>query len=237
MVCKRALLLVASFSIATGLSAQGTSNTNYLTIAASQFGQTEDALKWVTTTESFRRYAVNQFNGVFITGVNLPSGALLTSMALDYCNTNTQAYYNIVGFGLNETDRLGNITQFLGSVTGAENTGCGTVSFDLTPLNYTVDNANKRIIATVSTYSGDETNQFAGVVIGYKLQVSAAPATPTFNDVPPSNPFYKYIEALAASGITAGCGEGNFCPDSPVTRAQMATFLAKALGLSFSTPP
>jgi len=36
---------------------------------------------------------------------------------------------------------------------------------------------------------------------------------------------------LAASGVTAGCGGGNFCPDAPVTRAQMATFLSRALGL------
>ena len=38
------------------------------------------------------------------------------------------------------------------------------------------------------------------------------------------------IDALAASGITAGCASRpvRFCPDSQVTRAQMATFLARA---------
>ena len=41
------------------------------------------------------------------------------------------------------------------------------------------------------------------------------------------------IDALAAAGITAGCGTGpvRYCPDSRVTRAQMATFLARALNL------
>jgi hypothetical protein len=39
------------------------------------------------------------------------------------------------------------------------------------------------------------------------------------------------INRLAASGITAGCGSGRFCPDGVVTRAQMATFLARALEL------
>lgn len=41
------------------------------------------------------------------------------------------------------------------------------------------------------------------------------------------------IEAIAALGITAGCvGEGTaFCPELDVTRAQMATFLARALDL------
>jgi hypothetical protein len=61
--------------------------------------------------------------------------------------------------------------------------------------------------------------------------VSDPPATPTFADVP-SNVFgYSQIEALAASGVTGGCGSGNFCPNQAVTRAQMAIFLSKALGL------
>ena len=39
------------------------------------------------------------------------------------------------------------------------------------------------------------------------------------------------IDALAAAGITTGCKTGplRFCPDQPVTRAQMATFLHRAL--------
>jgi hypothetical protein len=49
--------------------------------------------------------------------------------------------------------------------------------------------------------------------------------------VPTSDPFFRAIEALAASGITSGCGGGNFCPNDVVTRAQLAKFLALALGL------
>jgi hypothetical protein len=51
--------------------------------------------------------------------------------------------------------------------------------------------------------------------------------------VPTNHPFFQFIEALAASRITSGCGGGNFCPDAPVTRGQMAVFLARALGLNF----
>ena len=42
------------------------------------------------------------------------------------------------------------------------------------------------------------------------------------------------IEALAYSGITAGCSADplRFCPDRPVTRGEMATFLARALKLA-----
>ena len=38
------------------------------------------------------------------------------------------------------------------------------------------------------------------------------------------------INALAASGITAGCTETTYCPKSTVTREQMAAFLHRALG-------
>jgi hypothetical protein len=39
------------------------------------------------------------------------------------------------------------------------------------------------------------------------------------------------IEALAQAGITQGCGPELFCPDDAVTRAQMASFLVRALDL------
>ncbi len=40
-----------------------------------------------------------------------------------------------------------------------------------------------------------------------------------------------WIEQLAAEGITAGCGGGNYCPESFVTRAQMAVFLVRTFNL------
>jgi len=46
-----------------------------------------------------------------------------------------------------------------------------------------------------------------------------------------------WIEELAALGITGGCGGGNYCPESPVTRAQMAVFLLKtSLGTGYVPP-
>lgn len=43
--------------------------------------------------------------------------------------------------------------------------------------------------------------------------------------------FEEDIDALAASGITRGCGAVVFCPDAPVTRAQMAAFITRAMDL------
>jgi hypothetical protein len=59
-----------------------------------------------------------------------------------------------------------------------------------------------------------------------------------FADVPCPSPFANWIEALAAEGITGGCGGGNYCPLNPVRRDQMAVFLLKAShGSSYVPPP
>jgi hypothetical protein len=63
------------------------------------------------------------------------------------------------------------------------------------------------------------------------------PCVGTFPDVPCPSTFANWIEALAAEGITTGCGGGNFCPDNLVTRRQMAVFLLKSEHGSSYTPP
>ncbi|MDH3511051.1 MAG: S-layer homology domain-containing protein [Gammaproteobacteria bacterium] len=64
------------------------------------------------------------------------------------------------------------------------------------------------------------------------------PVLPRFNDVPASYWAFSFIETLADSGITAGCGNNNYCPLSPVSRAQMAVFLGRGInGTGYSPPP
>ena len=46
-----------------------------------------------------------------------------------------------------------------------------------------------------------------------------------FADVSADSPFRVEIGWLASTGISNGCGDANFCPDAPVTRGQMASFL------------
>ena len=63
------------------------------------------------------------------------------------------------------------------------------------------------------------------------------PCTGVFADVACPSTFADWIEQLAAEGITAGCGAGDYCPDAPVTRAQMSVFLLKTKHGSAYAPP
>jgi hypothetical protein len=62
-------------------------------------------------------------------------------------------------------------------------------------------------------------------------------AVPTFPDVPVTSPFFHYVETIFQLGITGGCTGGNYCPQNPVTRAQMAVFLIKSKEGAAYVPP
>jgi hypothetical protein len=66
----------------------------------------------------------------------------------------------------------------------------------------------------------------------------AACSSAPFGDVPAGSPFCPWIRELVARGVTGGCGGGNFCPRSPVTRGEMAVFLlVTQLGSGFTPAP
>ena len=72
----------------------------------------------------------------------------------------------------------------------------------------------------------------ATVVVATALPLGIVLASHTFNDVPSTNQFHNDISAIAAAGVTSGCGGGNYCPKDNVTREQMAAFMNRlgALG-------
>jgi hypothetical protein len=51
----------------------------------------------------------------------------------------------------------------------------------------------------------------------------------SFADVPKSQPFYAKIETLLHHGVTSGCTATEYCPDTAVSRGQMAIFIAKGI--------
>jgi hypothetical protein len=70
-------------------------------------------------------------------------------------------------------------------------------------------------------------------------EINNIPAvTGQFGDVPPDYWAFSFIETFATNGITSGCGGGDYCPEDPVTRAQMAVFLERGMrGSGYKPPP
>jgi S-layer homology domain len=214
-------------SLAAGAQSFGTSNTSILTLPAVAFqlaAGTEGAIDGDAA-----RSCASDGPCSWLAGVTLPSGSRITELELEGCDGDSASK---VSFGLERhpVPLQGVVPLTVDGSTGiAATPGCAL--FPVT-LDHTVDNEANSYIAQVLAAPGTNV-RFAAVRLGYQLQVSPAPDTATFGDVPTSHPFFQFIEALAASRITSGCGGGNFCPDAPVTRGQMAVFLARALGLNF----
>ncbi len=83
------------------------------------------------------------------------------------------------------------------------------------------------VITSADIYFNDTANWFFNDVY----------TGPLFDDVPLDHWAYDYIQTLANSGITSGCDANNYCPQDPVTRAQMAVFLEKGMKGSSHIPP
>jgi hypothetical protein len=241
-----ALGLWAAFAIAGAQSlppqTYGTTAVSYVEIPAVAFDSSLPVTFPYTQTGIYARYTAGCF-GCLVAPLRLPSGAKIVSLELD--GVDVDAFDSVAGT-LWVCDRWGsNCSKHPAAAAGPAD--CAVPGFvctgkafadgptlqiaDLTPDGIVVDNTqNSYLLTGVADAS---TVTLGGMIVGYVLQVSPAPTTPTFGDVPTSDPAFQYVEALVASGVTVGCGGGNYCPDSPLTRRQMAVFLAKALGLQW----
>jgi hypothetical protein len=205
----------------------GTSSTSIITLPAVSFQLVSGVEGGVD--DSATKSCSADAPCTWLAGLTLSSGSRITELELEACDEDTASK---VSFGLRRhpVPMQNAVPIVVNAGTGiAATPGCAL--FPVT-VDHTVDNQSNSYVVEVSAAPGMNV-RFGAVRVGYQLQVSPAPATATFGDVPTSHPFFQFIEALAGSRITAGCGDGNFCPDSPVTRGQMAVFLARALGLSF----
>ena len=168
--------------------------------------------------------------------IHLPNGVLITEATMFFNdtnpNTNPSASINAVSTTGDRTPLLSfDAAQTAGFFFG--NTSATVIL--LTP--HTVDNTTNtyhfRADLHRTTPPGLTTQEerIYRVAIKYNRQVHPAPVTAQFSDVPTTHPFFQFVEALAASGITGGCSATAYCPDQAVTRGQMAVFLSTALGL------
>ena len=96
-----------------------------------------------------------------------------------------------------------------------------------------------RSIPGAITISRSLATRLAAAAVALALIVPAGVvlANHQFGDVPASNPFHADIDALADSGVTSGCGNGNYCPKANVTREQMAAFLNRLGALAPGKAP
>jgi S-layer family protein len=169
-------------------------------------------------------YAPLNSDSHFYAALNLPAGAVIDFIGFN----NTSDTDSILGVALWQRDRYANLTLLTGFSAPAH----GWDTDFAGPLNIMVpDHVDKALILDIENAPSPTYEYFGYVEVHWHRTVSPPPASPSFADVPPSDPAYAFIEAIHAAGITAGCGGGNFCPDQAITRKQEAVFLSKALGL------
>ena len=69
------------------------------------------------------------------------------------------------------------------------------------------------------------------------MRWSIPPDRQSFADVPPSHPFWVYIEEVYGAGLISGYSDGTFRPGNSVTRGQMSKFASNAAGYADAIPP
>jgi hypothetical protein len=179
----------------------------------------------------YQRFFFSSGFNHLVSSPTLPGGARVTYIEFDACDNNAMdqhARLDVYGcdyHGACDGTPIATIT----SVSDVQNP-CG---FWTAGADYRVLNLYNQVLLDVTFGATDGSNTFAGVILGYVLDVAPAPPAATFGDVPTDHPFFQFIEALAASQVTGGCQAAPplYCPNNPVTRGQMAVFLSKLTGL------
>ncbi len=161
---------------------------------------------------------------------------------------NVKSFWSDVYYGGDE-NAPGNLSFDLDSlVLSSERIGCGDNpigGFRDTGASVHKPNIEKLAYAAITKGCNPPLNDLycpdssvtRGQMAAFLTRALSLPASSTnhFTDDDGSL-FEPSINALAASGITKGCGGGEFCADRSVTRGEMAAFLDRALSLPATTP-
>ena len=173
--------------------------------------------------------------------VQLPTGARIVFLDLFYDDTNASDFQvDLQGLSGGNPAFLGSGPPAASTVASVFSTGSTGFGYAVKELDYVVNNnvgydpaAAQLTLRVIFVSGAPGTQGFKAVEIWWQRDLSPAPATATFGDVPTNDFAFQYVEALVASGVTGGCqaSPALYCPDNFVTRRQMAIFIAKALGL------
>jgi hypothetical protein len=88
---------------------------------------------------------------------------------------------------------------------------------------------------TYRPYNNTTRGQFSKMIAGAYNLPDYDPPTPDFTDVPTSNPFYTYIEAVYHAGIVSGYPDHTFHPFASITRGQLSKLIVGAAGWAIDT--
>lgn len=97
------------------------------------------------------------------------------------------------------------------SQTGITN-GCSATPLDYCPSE-DMDRADAAVFIVRTIYGGTDNFPYS--------------TTPYFTDVSPTDFGFPWIQHLYELGITTGCAPQLFCPNNPLTRAQLAIFIIR----------
>jgi hypothetical protein len=157
------------------------------------------------------------------TSVQLPTGVSIRIIELNAYDGGASNVNYIFGY-LPDSASAGTIVA-----TGASTWSSG-YGFYNRYISYTVNNYNRNNTLELQL-PGSSIYRLASLRFYYLRQVATGLPNPFIDIGSLNSRFQNAIKALAASGITRGCSPNQYCPFSPITRGEMAVFLAEALGL------
>ena len=179
--------------------------------------------------------------------VDLPAGAEITNICYLVYDISPTAHWNLLTMYEYESSTSDSFPPnwvslaFMSTplaATPGYTSPCVDLSSNPILINYWGDlntdgesNWLSYILFAKSVGATDDVVALWGAVLAWNRTISPAPAVSSFPDVSTGFWAFQHIEALVASGITTGFPDGTYRPFEPVTRAQMAAFLARALGL------
>ena len=88
---------------------------------------------------------------------------------------------------------------------------------------------------TFRPYNNTTRGQLCKIIVLAEGWPLYTPSQPTFSDVPPTSPFYPYVETAHSRGTIAGYADGTFRPGNDVTRGQLCKIIVLASGWEIDT--
>ncbi len=181
------------------------------------------------TSGSLGRYGAKNKDQHFYAPLDLPAGAIVEYIGLNNLNDGTDA---VMGVAL--WDRYYDGVKTLRAGVSSSPHATWATDSNLFQYDYqALGHSGITLILDVEIAASPNDQFFGFVEIVWKRVVSPKPAQAAFTDVPTNHPFFQFVEALRAAGITGGYPDGRFGVNDPISRGQMAVFLSTALGLHF----